>query len=123
MILVLIVLAALWTPVTQTIDRYEAAQTLVVPAHVENAFLIAKPSQKPGPAWMFPFFNKDVSQLTLDEGVLLAAMHVSPNVLSPVHHPERAFARRDQLLRAMLDARMISKRDLDAALGQRTIPR
>lgn len=55
--------------------------------------------------------------------LLLAAMHVGPNVFHPVHHPERGFARRDKLLRAMLVARMTSKRDFDAALGQRTIRR
>ena len=35
------------------------------------------------------YFNKDVSELTVEEGALLAALPKAPNSYSPILHPEK----------------------------------
>lgn len=50
-------------------------------------------------AWVF--FGKSVSDLTLGEGATLAGIIRAPNVYSPLRHPERAIARRNQVLAEM----------------------
>ncbi len=47
------------------------------------------------------FFNKDVSQLTEDEGALLAALPKGPNGYSPISHPTLALQRRNLVLDLM----------------------
>ncbi|RYL95654.1 PBP1A family penicillin-binding protein [Sporolactobacillus sp. THM7-4] len=47
------------------------------------------------------FFNKDVSQLTEDEGALLAALPKGPNGYSPILHPKKALERRNLVLSLM----------------------
>ncbi len=49
------------------------------------------------------YFNKDVSNLTLPEAALLAGMIRGPNFYSPYDHPERALARRNHVLREMVE--------------------
>ncbi|MET1248182.1 PBP1A family penicillin-binding protein [Sporolactobacillus sp. STCC-11] len=44
------------------------------------------------------FFNKDVGQLTEDEGALLAALPKGPNGYSPIMHPKKALERRNLVL-------------------------
>ncbi|WP_139692908.1 transglycosylase domain-containing protein [Sporolactobacillus terrae] len=44
------------------------------------------------------FFNKDVGDLTEDEGALLAAMQKGPNGYSPILHPQKALVRRNLVL-------------------------
>ncbi|MCO7176027.1 transglycosylase domain-containing protein [Sporolactobacillus kofuensis] len=44
------------------------------------------------------FFNKDVSELTEDEGALLAALPKGPNGYSPILHPQKALERRNVVL-------------------------
>ncbi len=53
-----------------------------------------------GPAAHF-WFGKDAAQLSLAEGALLAGMVRAPSALAPDRHPERARARRDQVLDAL----------------------
>ncbi|RYM06173.1 PBP1A family penicillin-binding protein [Sporolactobacillus sp. THM7-7] len=47
------------------------------------------------------FFNKDVSDLTVDEGALLAALPKGPNGYSPILHPKKALERRNLVLGLM----------------------
>lgn len=47
------------------------------------------------------YFGKDVSQLSLDEGALLAALPKAPNSYSPIDHPEAALKRRNLVLSLM----------------------
>lgn len=47
------------------------------------------------------YFNKDVSELTVDEGALLAALPKAPNAFSPLVNEERSKERRDLVLQVM----------------------
>jgi penicillin-binding protein 1B len=47
------------------------------------------------------YFGKEIHQLTLGEGALLAGMARAPNSYSPVVNPDRARARRDTVLNRM----------------------
>ncbi|KGP90060.1 penicillin-binding protein [Pontibacillus chungwhensis BH030062] len=48
------------------------------------------------------FFNKPVSDISLTEGALLAALPKGPNYYDPIDHPERAKGRRDIVISRML---------------------
>lgn len=50
------------------------------------------------------YFGKDVEDLTLAEGALLAGVIKSPSNYAPHLNPENALARRDRILDAMLEA-------------------
>ncbi len=54
------------------------------------------------------YFGKHVTYLTLPEAATLAGIIRSPNVLSPLNHPERAKPRRDTVLALMRDQGMIT---------------
>ncbi len=58
------------------------------------------------------YFQKDISNLSVTEGALLAGMIQSPNPYNPMRHPERAMARRNAVLRAMADEKFLSSEDL-----------
>ncbi|MFD2617177.1 transglycosylase domain-containing protein [Terrilactibacillus laevilacticus] len=47
------------------------------------------------------FFNKDVSQLTVEEGAMLAAIPKAPTTYSPILHPHQALSRRNIVLGLM----------------------
>ncbi|WP_078428997.1 transglycosylase domain-containing protein [Alkalihalobacterium alkalinitrilicum] len=47
------------------------------------------------------YFNKDVEELTIEEGALLAALPKAPNAYSPINYPERSKQRRDVVLSVM----------------------
>ena len=53
------------------------------------------------------YFGKSADHLTVAEAAMLAGMIRSPNVLSPLRDPERSIARRNQVLRKMLELRFI----------------
>lgn len=57
------------------------------------------------------FFDKPVSQLSVEEGALLAALPKGPNYYDPSDHPERAKERRNIVLNRMHDTGMISAED------------
>ncbi|MHB8793266.1 MAG: transglycosylase domain-containing protein [Thermoleophilia bacterium] len=61
------------------------------------------------------YFNKVVSQLTLPEFALLAAIPKSPVQFSPFTEPEAALERRNLVLAKMLRHEMISQEEFDAA--------
>lgn len=54
------------------------------------------------------YFSKDVEDLTIAEGALLAGLAKAPNGYSPIDYPEKALERRNVVLQAMADAGMIS---------------
>ncbi|WP_026672476.1 transglycosylase domain-containing protein [Alkalihalobacterium bogoriense] len=47
------------------------------------------------------YFNKDVSELTVEEGALLAGLPKAPNTLSPINDIEKSQQRRDVVLNVM----------------------
>ena len=55
------------------------------------------------------YFGKDVGELTLAEGALLAGVIKSPTNYAPHLNPENALARRDRILDAMLEAGAITE--------------
>lgn len=67
-------------------------------------------------AWVF--FGKSVSDLTLGEGATLAGIIRAPNVYSPLRHPERALARRNQVLREMEELGWITPEEAEAARAE-----
>lgn len=64
------------------------------------------------------YFGKDAQQLTLAEGALLSGVIKSPSSYAPHLNPEAALRRRDNILRAMLDAGEIDSTECEAALSE-----
>jgi len=60
-------------------------------------------------------FGKDLSQLTLSEAATLAGVIPAPNAYSPGKHPDRAIARRNLILKAMLYTGAITTEDYEKA--------
>jgi penicillin-binding protein 1B len=60
------------------------------------------------------YFNKDVVNLTLPEAAFLAGIIRGPSYYSPYRDPERARARRNQVLDSMVEAGFIPKERADA---------
>lgn len=54
------------------------------------------------------FFSKQVQDLTISEGALIAALAKAPNGYSPINNPDKAMTRRNVVLKSMNDAKMIS---------------
>ena len=63
------------------------------------------------------YFGKHVTNLNLGEAATMAGMIRSPNVLNPLKYPDRAKARRDVVLKLMLDQQKITQQDYDAAVA------
>ncbi|MBW3577499.1 MAG: PBP1A family penicillin-binding protein [Actinobacteria bacterium] len=63
------------------------------------------------------YWRKDVSEVTLPEAALLAAVIRAPETLDPSEAPEAATARRDQVLRAMREESLVGVEDVEAALS------
>ena len=55
------------------------------------------------------YFGKDVRQLDLAEGALLAGMIQRPNYFTPFRHPDRAIERRNLVLDSMVETGAITK--------------
>ncbi|WP_040403434.1 transglycosylase domain-containing protein, partial [Alkalibacillus haloalkaliphilus] len=53
------------------------------------------------------FFSKSVSELSISEGALLAAMPRAPNYYSPLNNEERAMERRDLVIERMYQIGML----------------
>jgi penicillin-binding protein 1A len=70
------------------------------------------------------FYDKRASQLTLPEAALLAGLPQAPTDDNPFNHPEAAKARRNEVLRAMLDQGDITaaqaREAMSAPLGVQT---
>ncbi len=63
------------------------------------------------------YFSKHARQLTLTESALLAGLPQAPSVYDPLHAPEKALARRNEVLAAMLDNGDITQRQYDHAVA------
>lgn len=59
------------------------------------------------------YFGKKVDQLDIHEIALLAAVIASPHVYSPRKHPEKTKARRNRVLRALADSKLILPEEFD----------
>jgi penicillin-binding protein 1B len=55
------------------------------------------------------YFSKDLSQITLPEAALLAGLPQAPQLRNPFRYPDRALARRNVVLKAMLDNKYITE--------------
>ncbi|MDR1262558.1 MAG: PBP1A family penicillin-binding protein [Oscillospiraceae bacterium] len=64
------------------------------------------------------YFHKTVEELTVAEGAMLAATIKAPSYYAPHTRPENNMARRDYILRVMLDNQMIDQETHDAAVNE-----
>ncbi len=62
------------------------------------------------------YFNKDVSEITLSEAAVIAAITQSPYKYNPVTHPENNAERRKKVLKHMLSQNHITQDEYNAAL-------
>jgi len=60
------------------------------------------------------FFSKDVNDLTISEGALLAGLMKAPNGYSPLNHPDKAAERRNVVLMTMESAGFIDEETMAA---------
>ena len=65
------------------------------------------------------YFSKPLSDLTVGESALLAGLIRAPNRLSPYRSAEAATKRRNVVLAKLLDDRIITQRQYDAALREK----
>ncbi|MBI3385858.1 transglycosylase domain-containing protein [Candidatus Gottesmanbacteria bacterium] len=66
------------------------------------------------------YFGKSVTQLSLGEAALLAGLPAAPTEYSPFgNHPEKAFERQTEVLRQMVQSRMITQQQADQALSEK----
>ncbi len=61
------------------------------------------------------FFGKEVRELTVAEAATIAGLIHSPNLDSPLRHPDRAQIRRDQVLELMAQNAWLSPEELERA--------
>ncbi|MBY8912604.1 PBP1A family penicillin-binding protein [Bacillus sp. YC2] len=64
------------------------------------------------------YFNKEVKDLTVAEGAVLAAIPKGPSLYSPIQHPDKNKERRDTILAMMNDQGYISAKEAVRAEGQ-----
>lgn len=64
------------------------------------------------------YFGKEPHHLTTAEAATLAAMLRSPNVFSPVKHPERLIKRRNYVLTRMAHLKFIDERQCRSAMAE-----
>ena len=69
------------------------------------------------------YFSKEPRDLTIGEMAMIAGLISSPNRLNPLHHPDAARVRRDEVLAAMLEDGYIGKNAYDAAVSEPLHPR
>jgi penicillin-binding protein 1A len=62
------------------------------------------------------YFNKAAKELRLHEAALLAGLPQAPSLYSPYRSPERALARRNAVLRAMLRQQMVKPETAERAM-------
>lgn len=62
------------------------------------------------------YFGKHAKDLDLPESATLVGMIQRPNPYNPIKYPERALARRNQILERMKKARVITKEEYDLAV-------
>lgn len=64
------------------------------------------------------YFNKDIEELTITEGAMLAAMAKAPNTYSPLNNPDKAKERRDLVLQQMNGEGMIETAEMMQLQGR-----
>ncbi len=64
------------------------------------------------------YFNKPAEEMDLAECALMGAVINSPGRYSPFRKPENALARRERVLKAMLEQNRILKEDFDVAMAE-----
>lgn len=69
------------------------------------------------------YFGKPVTELTLSECTVLAAITSNPSAYNPITHPEKNSKRRNLVLSNMLACGMISQEEMDAALADNVYDR
>ena len=69
------------------------------------------------------YFSKKASELLLSEAALVAGLTQAPSVYDPFTVPARALARRNEVLRAMLDTRVITPRIYEKAIAAELVLR
>lgn len=63
------------------------------------------------------YFNKDVSELTLSECAVIAAITQNPSKWNPISHPENNAERRERVLNKMLEQGYITQAEYDEAMA------
>ena len=64
------------------------------------------------------YFDKDVSQLDLAESTVLAGLTNNPSIYDVYNHPEKVKERQETILAQMLDQKMISQEEYEAAVAE-----
>src|SRR5436305_13283562 len=63
------------------------------------------------------FFSTGAASLTLPQAALLAGLPQAPSVYDPVRHPDRALARRNEVLRALLPTGQLEEPQFESAVA------
>lgn len=63
------------------------------------------------------YFNKDVSELTISESAVIAAITQNPSSLNPITHPEDNAVRREKILTNMLNNGHITDEEYEEAMA------
>ena len=71
----------------------------------------------------YKYFDKSVSELTLSECAVLAAIPQNPTAFNPIIHPDNNAERRAKVLRNMLDQGYISQSEYEEALADKVYDR
>ena len=71
----------------------------------------------------YKYFDKSVSDLTLSECAVLAAIPQNPTAFNPINHPDNNADRRAKVLRNMLDQGYIDQAEYDEALADNVYDR
>ena len=64
------------------------------------------------------YIDKDVSQLDLAESAVLAGLTNNPSIYDVYNHPEKVKERQETILAQMLDQKMISQEEYEAAVAE-----
>ena len=67
------------------------------------------------------YFSRPARALTLEQAALLAGLTQAPSTYDPFQSPERALARRDEVLRAMLSTGAIEREAYNVAVANREL--
>jgi penicillin-binding protein 1A len=67
------------------------------------------------------YFSKPASELDLAESALIAGLPQLPSEFDPFKRPARAIARRDEVLRAMLDTGAITREEYEETVAKRRL--
>lgn len=63
------------------------------------------------------YFNKDVSEMTVSEAGVIAAITQNPSLYNPITNPDKNATRRKKILKNMLESNHISQEQYDEALN------